>query len=125
VLQHDGDLGLDRGGYYTIVISSAANRPTTAKPGCGIEWLPKGPLPSAPIILRNMLPDPKFKQAIQDIAAQGREQTTLGPYYPLGYYFDHAENFDAFVKANGGCAAFAWPRKPPASYRPAGLPGLG
>ncbi len=121
----DDDVALDSGGDYTIVISTTANRPTTAKPGCGIEWLPKGPLPSAPIILRNMLPDPKFKQAIQDIPAQGREQATLGPYYPLGYYFDHATNFDAFVKANGGCAAFAWPRKPPASYRPAGLPGLG
>ena len=69
----------------------------------------------------SLVPSPE----VACLAAQGREQTTLGPYYPLGYYFDHAENFDAFVKANGGCAAFAWPRKPPASYRPAGLPGLG
>ena len=68
----DDDVVLDSRGYYTIVISTAANRPTTAKPGCGIEWLPKGPLPSAPIILRNMLPDPKFKQAIQDMPAQGQ-----------------------------------------------------
>jgi hypothetical protein len=121
----DDDVALDRRGYYTIVISTAANRPATANPACGIEWLPKGPLPSAPIILRNMLPDPKFKHAIQDVPAQGKEQATLGPYYPLGYYFDHTSNFDKFVNANGGCATFAWPRKPPVSYRPPGLPGLG
>jgi hypothetical protein len=121
----DDDVALDGRGYYTVVISTAANRPATANPSCGIEWLPKGPLPSAPIILRNMLPDPKFKQAIQDVPAQGREQAVLGPYYPLGYYFDHASNFDAFVKANGGCGRFAWPRKAPVSYRPAGVPGLG
>ena len=72
-----------------------------------------------------MLPDPSFTQAIQDVPAQGQERATLGPYYPLGYYFDHAANFDRFVKANGGCGAFAWPLTPPVSYRPPGLPGLG
>jgi hypothetical protein len=121
----DDDVVLDRHGYYTIVISTAANRPATATAACGIEWLPKGPLPSAPIILRNMLPDPKFKQAIQDVPAQGQERATLGPFYPLGYYFDHATNFDTFVAANGGCKGFSWPKKAPASYQPPGLPGLG
>jgi hypothetical protein len=108
----DDDVTLDSSGYYTIVISTAANRPTTAKSSCGIEWLPKGALPSAPIILRNMLPDPTFKQAIQDVPAQGQEQKTLGPYYPRGLYFDHATNFDAFVKSHGGCGGFTWPRAP-------------
>jgi hypothetical protein len=121
----DDDVTLGHGGYYTVVISTAANRPATAKASCGIEWLAKGPLPSAPIILRNMLPDPKFTHAIQDVPAQGQERATLGPYYPNGYYFDHATNFDAFVASNGGCAGFAWPRRSPASYRPPGLPGLG
>jgi len=48
--------------------------------------------------------------------------STLGPYYPKGYYFDHASNFDAFVDANGGCANFAWPAVPPQSYQPLGFP---
>jgi len=122
----DDGVKLDSQGYYTIVISTAANRPAVARPACGIEWLPKGPLPSAPIILRNMVPAPTFTQAIQDVPAQGQEQATLGPYYPQGYYFDHASNFDGFVNANGGCSAFQWPySSPPVSYRPAGLPGLG
>src|SRR5213082_2033651 len=119
----DDGVVLDASGYYTVVISSADNLPGTAKRSCGIEWLPKGPLPSAPIILRNMLPDPSFTQAIQDVPAQGQEQATLGPYYPQGYYFDHAANFDAFLKANGGCSSFSWPySNPPTSYQPPTLP---
>ncbi len=121
----DDDVKLEANGDYTIVISTAANRPASANPSCGIDWLPKGPLSSAPIILRNMLPDPGFTQAIQDVPAQGQEQATLGPYYPQGYYFDHAANFDQFVASNGGCAGFTWPAAPPTSYRPAGLPGVG
>ncbi len=121
----DDDVTLDSQGYFTIVISTASNKPATA--ACpGIKWLPKGPTPSAPVILRNMLPDPAFAQAIQKIPAQGQEQATLGPYYPNGYYFDHAANFDSFVNANGGCGAFSWPySNPPKSYQPKGLPLAG
>lgn len=121
----DDDVKLDSRGYYTIVISNAANEPTTAT--CpGIEWLPKGPTPSAPVILRNMLPAPTFAHAIQRIPSQGQEQATLGPYYPQGYYFDHAANFDSFVDSHGGCSGFKWPySKPPTSYKPQGLPGVG
>jgi hypothetical protein len=117
----DDDVTLDASGDYTIVISTLANRPMTADASCGIDWLPKGPLPSAPIILRNMLPDPSFTQAIQN-ATQGAEVSTLGLYYPQGYYFAHASSFDTFVNANGGCANFAWPATPPLTYRPPGFP---
>ena len=74
-----------------------------------------------------MLPDPTFTQAIQDVPpGSNTEQQVLGPYYPNGYYFDHATNFDAFVNANGGCAGFAWPyASPPKTYEPPGLPVLG
>jgi hypothetical protein len=118
----DDDVRLDAGGYYTIVISTAATRPTSARPACGVEWLPKGPLPSAPIILRNMLPAPSFRQAIQN-ASQGTEPKTLGPYYPQGYYFAHAANFDSWVAAHGGCGALKWPASVQ-TYRPAGLPAI-
>jgi hypothetical protein len=118
----DDDLPLDGKGYYTVVVSTAANRPTTATTACGIGWLPKGPLPSAPIILRNMLPAPTFKQAIQN-APQGTEQKTLGTYYPYGDYFRHATDFDAWVAANGGCGALRWPAKVQ-TYQPPGIPGV-
>jgi hypothetical protein len=115
----DDDTPVDGKGYYTIAISTAANRPAAATANCGIGWLPKGPLPSAPIILRNMLPDPGFKQAVQN-ATQGTEQKTLGRYYPNGYYFRHAADFDAWVAAHGGCGSFRWPAKVQ-TYRPPGL----
>jgi hypothetical protein len=118
----DDDLPIDASGYYTVVISTAATRPSSAAGSCGIAWLPKGPLPSAPIILRNMLPDPSFSQAIQN-AAQGTEQQTLGEYYPRGYYFRHAADFDAWVAANGGCSAFTWPASVQ-TYQAPGIPGL-
>jgi hypothetical protein len=104
----DDDVRLDAKGYYTLAISTAATRPASARDACGIAWLPKGPLPSAPIILRNMLPDPSFKQAIQH-ATQGTERQTLGPYYPAGRYFGHAAGFDAWVAAHGGCGGFQFP----------------
>lgn len=117
----DDEVKLDRNGYFTVVVSTAANRPAAASSKCGISWLPKGPLPSAPMILRNMLPDPRFKQAVQR-ATQGTEEQTLGPYYPRGYYFDHASGFDSWVAANGGCAHFTWPASVH-TYRPPTLPG--
>jgi hypothetical protein len=123
----DDDVTLDSQGYYTVVISTATNRPASANISCGIEWLPKGPLPSAPIILRNMLPDPSFTQAVQDVPpGSGTEQQVLGPYYPTGVYFDHASNFDSFVAGHGGCGGFSWPySNPPNTYRPPGIPGVG
>jgi hypothetical protein len=104
----DDDVALDSSGYYTIAVSTAATRPSTATARCGIEWLPKGLLPSAPIILRNMLPSPTFTQAVQNVPAQGQEQATMGPYYPQGRYFAHASSFDAFVAAHGGCGHLIW-----------------
>ena len=129
----DDDVALDSRGFYTIVISTPANRPkifagtptTGPAKACGIEWLPKGPLPSAPIILRNMLPGASFAEAIQNVApGSNTEQQVLGDYYPNGYYFGHAADFDAFVTANGGCSAFTWPANA-SSYKPPGIPGLG
>ena len=118
----DDDTPLDADHSFTVVVSTAATRPQSAGPGCRIAWLPKGPLPSAPIILRNMLPDPSFPYAIQNVA-QG-EETKLGPYYPRGFYFRHRADFDAWANANGGCAGFTWPATDPQTYRPAGIPGI-
>ena len=115
----DDDVPFEADHSYTVAVSTAATRPASAAKGCRIAWLPKGPLPSAPIILRNMLPDPSFAQAIQR-ATQGTERETLGPYYPRGFYFHHAADFDAWANANGGCAGFSWPAVDPQTYSPPG-----
>jgi hypothetical protein len=83
---HDDEVPLDAQGNYTLVISTAANRPRNATMGCGVVWLPTGPTPQAVVILRNMLPAPDFTNAIQN-SKQGTELQTMGPYYPVGRYY--------------------------------------
>jgi len=90
----DKDVRTDANGYYTIVISTAADRPTNAVPECGVEWLPWGPDPKGIAYERNMLPAPDFAQAIQN-ATPGTEEETLGDYYPRGTYYADAAAFEA------------------------------
>jgi hypothetical protein len=90
---HDDQVLLDADADYTLVISSAANRPTNATPACGVVWLPAGPTPQTVVILRNMLPAPDFANAIQN-ATQGTELQTMGPYYPVGQYYAHVSDFE-------------------------------
>lgn len=76
-----------RHGDYTVEVSTAADRPSDAwLRRCGVTWLPWGPLPQGLVLMRNMLPAPDFRQAIQD-ATPGTEQATMGAYYPVGHYF--------------------------------------
>jgi hypothetical protein len=91
---HDDEVPLDAHGDYTLVVSTAANRPSNATIGCGVIWLPVGPAPQAVVILRNMLPAPDFANAIQR-ATQGTEPQTLGPYYPVGRYYGQRSAFEA------------------------------
>lgn len=89
----DDQVRLDRHGYYTLVISTAANRPHNATAACGYTWLPTGPSPQAILILRNMLPSPRFIHAIQS-ASPGHERQVLGAYYPVGRYFAQVSDFE-------------------------------
>jgi hypothetical protein len=85
---------IDPSGDYEIAISTAAARPRNAIDACGVAWLPAGPAPQSALILRNMLPDPGFHQAIQDVKP-GSEATTMGPYYPGGRYYATSGDFEA------------------------------
>ena len=86
---------LDDQGRYTVVVSTAADRPaSTREPiACRCVWLPWGPSGSVVMIMRNMLPDPTFTNAIQ-FAHYGSEAHDLGAYYPAGCYMTAAQ-FDA------------------------------
>jgi hypothetical protein len=70
---------------YTLIVSTAAARPSNATAECGFNWLPWGAAPDSFLIIRNMLPSPSFSQSIQG-AAVGHEQADLGPYYPVAQY---------------------------------------
>jgi hypothetical protein len=81
----DDQVAPDANGDYTIVISSAVDRPANAREACHVNWLPAGPTPESVAIMRNMLPDPSFANAIQ-LARYGSEALDLGPYSPGGHY---------------------------------------
>jgi hypothetical protein len=91
--RNDDAIPVDSQGYYSVAISTAANRPSNATDACGIAWLPAGPTPQTVLILRNMLPAPNFAQAIQN-AKQGTEQQTMGAYYPRGTYFQRSSDLE-------------------------------
>jgi hypothetical protein len=82
-------------GRYTIVVSTAANRPASARPECGVTWLPWGPQTQGLLIYRHMLPDPSFAEAIQNVQAPGAELQTMGDYYPSGEYLRGPQDFKA------------------------------
>jgi hypothetical protein len=81
----DDQVATDSTGTYTLVISSAADRPPNARPACGINWLPTGPAPDTLLILRNMLPAPSFSNSVQ-AARYGHEAQDMGPYFPATHY---------------------------------------
>jgi hypothetical protein len=97
--RQDDQIPTDASGYYTVVVSTAAARPKNASERCGVAWLPAGAFPQSILILRNMLPDPSFEQAIQN-ARPGTEEQTLGEYYPHGTYYRTTADFERL-----GCPA--------------------
>ena len=82
----DDQIPLDEQRRFTIVVSTAAARPSVAVARCGVAWLPIGPLPQAALLLRNMLPARTFAEAIQRIEP-GREREMMGRYYPRSRYY--------------------------------------
>ena len=66
---------------FTIMVSTAASRPANATTDCGVAWLPAGPAPTDGLLMRNMLPVPSFKQAIQRVE-RGHEGRADGRVLP-------------------------------------------
>jgi hypothetical protein len=86
---------------YTIVLSLPQDRPTNAYRRCGVAWMNWGTAGDGLdrprtdlLIMRNLLPNPAFTQAIQDIQTPGTEQAVMGPYLPTDTY-ETAAQFEA------------------------------
>jgi hypothetical protein len=76
-----------RGGQYTFVVSSDADRPANATAANGVTWLPLGAQPAAQIVMRNMLPAANFPYAAESITTPTQPvQPTMGRYYPQAVY---------------------------------------
>ena len=90
---HDENIPLAPNGYYTIVVSRAADRPRNAIPQCGVAWLPMAEDgdgvvdPDVTILqLRHMLGTQDFPHSVQAIGKPGDEAKSMGEYYPQGRY---------------------------------------
>ncbi len=90
---HDENVPVGPDGYYTIVVSRAADRPRNAIRQCGIAWLPMaddgdGAVDADVTVLqlRHMLGAGEFKHAVQNIGKVGDEAKDMGEYFPRGRY---------------------------------------
>lgn len=90
---HDEKIPVGPDGFYTLVVSRAADRPRNATPQCGVAWLPMaddgdgaGEDDVTVLQLRHMLGAGEFKNAVQNIQSHGSMAKDMGPYYPQGRY---------------------------------------
>lgn len=90
---YDEDVITDDEGWYTIVISRAEDRPANATTRCGVNWVEApvrgdgaGNLGDNLILVRNMLPSPGFKHAVQNTRVPGDERAVMGDYLPVSQY---------------------------------------
>ena len=105
---------LDSNGYYTYVISSNQDKPSSSSIASNnatwLNWfdpiseaLPNGKKPIGNLIFRNMLPNENFTNAVQNIPesnSNAAARATMGKYYPEATYCD-VSVFE--LSGAGGC----------------------
>lgn len=116
---YDEQVPVSARGDFTIVISTAEDRPANATTRCGAQWMEwspqgEGEIGNAPIakpstrpfltrlLLRNMLPEASFPYSIQNVPTPGlpaQVAATMGEYVPTVTYQSRAD-FEA-----QGCSA--------------------
>ncbi len=90
---HDEKIPVGPDGYYTLVVSRAADRPRNAVAKCGVAWLPMaddgdgaGDEDVTILQLRHMLGTRDFPNAIQGIRSTNSIKKDMGEYFPRGRY---------------------------------------
>lgn len=90
---HDENIPVGPDGYYTLVVSRAADRPRNAIAQCGVTWLPMaddgdgaGDDDVTVLQLRHMLGTGEFKHAVQSVKGHDSIERDMGEYYPRGRY---------------------------------------
>ena len=96
----DHDAPVDASGYYTIVTSTAADRPANATLANGIAWVDWGSTSvNMLMLMRHMLPAASFAEAAQNVAPGQSASAVMGEYTPVAVICDVA-TFES-----GGAAA--------------------
>lgn len=85
--RHDIHVALDRDGYYTFVVGTEAQRAAIEQiPGATfLPFSDVGPAQAYRLSLRNMLAEPSFAEAVQNVPADGNPASAakvMGSYYP-------------------------------------------
>ncbi len=95
---YDEQVPTDAAGDYTIVVSTAANRPDNASRACGVAWLDWGTLGDGIgnphggfLVFRHMMPSADFDRSLFATQKPGQEQQVLGEYYPQSAYQSKAD----------------------------------
>ena len=101
---YDDQVPLDGSGRYTIVTSTAADRPANATTADGVAWLDWGSTAQNMVMIaRNMLPAAGFSESVFDVAPGSAATSAMGPYAPVAVRCSTA-TFEA-----GGAAACGLP----------------
>ncbi len=89
----DRELPVNPSRRFTVVVSKAQDRPANANTRCGVAWVDwgengdgAGDPDYSVLILRNMLPDAGFAQAVQRVAQPGTEPAVMGDLFPATTY---------------------------------------
>jgi hypothetical protein len=85
--RYDSQVTLDQNGYYTIVVGTETQRAAIERiPGATfLPFAAAEPTQLHKLNIRNMLPNPDFHDAIQNVPADGSPSSAaavMGPYYP-------------------------------------------
>jgi hypothetical protein len=95
----DWQATLDDEGFYNVVVSDPADRPANADFDHGFDWLPwGGGYYDGYLILRNMLPEPGFAEAIQNVPHGTDPVSVMTDYFPVATYCTR-ETFEANAEA--------------------------
>jgi hypothetical protein len=101
---YDHQVPLDAEGDYTIVTSTADDRPSNATTADGVAWLDWGSTAQNMVMIaRNMLPAAGFTESVFAVAPGADATTAMGAYAPVTVRCDTA-TFEA-----GGAAACGLP----------------
>jgi hypothetical protein len=82
----DHELALDKKGYYTIVVSTQANRPKNATTRNGVTYIDWGPYLDGQITYRLFLRSDPAVQALAAAISTGKAARSVAPYVPQFAY---------------------------------------
>lgn len=118
----DHDVPLDDEGYYTIVVGQTDGRPASLPEAFG--WMPYGPEKVGGLLVRELLADPDFEQAIVN-SARATAAADRGPFMPVLTYCDSAVLRLANLSGLSPAATYARCVASRAETQPLALPALG